>query len=742
MARTCFEPRVEIRLDVNEKKPIRVLHVDDELSFLRVAKECLESQGRFEVDTAVSVLDAAEKMKKKTYDAIISDYQMPEKDGLQSLEELRKSGNSIPFIIFTGKGKEELAIKALNLGADQYLNKLGNPEAVYAELAQGIRCSVERKEAEHRVKESEEKYRRLVENSLQGMLIIQDFRIVFANQALAEISGYSIEELMSLPPDKVKAMIHPDDQKLVWSRFSDRLAGKSVEPRYEYRAIRKDGTVCWLEMFASRVDHNGKPAIQGTIIDITDRKKAEQAPYKNELKPEILVKYNPEAAVYLDHEFKILAANTRFCQLFGYSIEEIKNRKIDETIVPNEMIKEAERLNQDAKNGYASFYTVRKRKNGPLIPVAISAVPVVFEDKLSGYIGSYKDISDAKKAQEEMEESRKHFEMLFNLMADPVAIVDGRGKILEITQKAEEITGFKREELVGKNFLRTKIATTKTKAIMIKNLTKRILGGHIEPYEVEILTKDKRKLLYEINAARIEYKGKPADLVVFRDISIRKKLEEKLRVVGGLTRHDVRNKLCAIRGNIYLLRKTLVGNAEALERLSNMDAAVRQVERILEFAGTYEKLGVEKLAWLDVGKAVDEATSLFSDLKSVKVINQCKGTMLLADSLLRQMFYNLIDNSLKYGEKSQTIRIYCRRLGEDELELIYEDDGIGIPSEIRKHLFTEGAGRGSGYGLFMIKRICEVYGWTITENGKPNRGVRFTVKIPAGKHRKSVWLAK
>jgi PAS domain S-box-containing protein len=322
--------------------------------------------------------------------------------------------------------------------------------------------------------------------------------------------------------------------------------------------------------------------------------------------------------------------------------------------------------------------------------------------------------------------------MLFDLMADPVAVVDGRGKILEVTQKVEEITGFKKEELVGKNFLKVKMFGAKTKAVMIKGLAKRMMGMHVEPYEVEVLKKDGGKLMYEINAAKISYKGKPADLVVFRDILERKNLEEKLRVVGSLTRHDVRNKLSAVTGNAYLLRRKLAGNPEALEQLADMENAVRNVETILEFARTYEKLGVEQLVNMNVGKAVDEAASLFSDLKGVRIVNECRGLTVLADSLLRQLFYNLIDNSLKYGEKTRQIRICYKTSSADKLELVYEDDGVGIPSNMRSSLFKEGftTGKSTGYGLHLIRRICEAYGWTIEETGKQGQGVQFTMAIP------------
>ena len=126
---------------------LRILHVDDDPCILQVSKDILEMEGNFEVDTALSVDEAVKKMEEQSYDAVISDYEMPQKNGLQFLKELREKHNKIPFVIFTGKGREEVAITALNLGADGYYNKQGSPETVYGELAHGIRLAVSRKEA-------------------------------------------------------------------------------------------------------------------------------------------------------------------------------------------------------------------------------------------------------------------------------------------------------------------------------------------------------------------------------------------------------------------------------------------------------------------------------------------------------------------------------------------------------------------------------------------------------------------
>jgi signal transduction histidine kinase len=109
--------------------------------------------------------------------------------------------------------------------------------------------------------------------------------------------------------------------------------------------------------------------------------------------------------------------------------------------------------------------------------------------------------------------------------------------------------------------------------------------------------------------------------------------------------------------------------------------------------------------------------------------NECGGLTVMADSLLRQMFYNLVDNTLKYGEKVSVIRVFFREEG-DVLRLVYEDDGVGVADDVRVNLFREGFGKGTGYGLYLIKRICAAYGWTIQENGKQGEGVRFMMTIP------------
>jgi signal transduction histidine kinase len=104
----------------------------------------------------------------------------------------------------------------------------------------------------------------------------------------------------------------------------------------------------------------------------------------------------------------------------------------------------------------------------------------------------------------------------------------------------------------------------------------------------------------------------------------------------------------------------------------------------------------------------------------------------LADSFLRQLFYNFIDNTRKYGKKTTTIRVHYEKTDQESLKLIYEDDGVGIPYENKTNLFKEGfsTGGSTGFGLFLTNKMIDVYGWQIQENGEPGKGAKFTITIP------------
>jgi len=277
-----------------------------------------------------------------------------------------------------------------------------------------------------------------------------------------------------------------------------------------------------------------------------------------------------------------------------------------------------------------------------------------------------------------------------------------------------------------------------------ENIGRILRGEKLGPSEYMGMKKDGSTFPFIINSIPIIHGNKPVGMRgVIVDITERKKAEEKLDeimnelvtineklgVVGNLTRHDARNKLSVIANNVYLAKQKLAANHGASKYLGDIESAIDHIAEIFDFTKTYEMLGVEELSYMNVEKIVNEAAMLFSALKGAKLVNECQGLMVMADSLLRQLFYNFIDDTLKYGEKVSQIRVYYTE-GEDQLKLIFEDDGVGVPNDEKELIFNEGYGKGTGYGLYLIKKICETYGWTIQETGVPGKGAKFTLTIP------------
>lgn len=176
---------------------IHVLYVDDERDLLYLGKIFLEKNSDFKVTTCESAFSALDSLPEITFDAIISDYQMPKMDGIEFLKTVRNSGNTVPFILFTGRGREEVAIQALNGGADFYLQKGGDPHTQFAELVHIIRQAVKQRRLEANIRDYERREADIINFLPDATFAINTEGIVIAwNQAMEKMTGIRTKEML------------------------------------------------------------------------------------------------------------------------------------------------------------------------------------------------------------------------------------------------------------------------------------------------------------------------------------------------------------------------------------------------------------------------------------------------------------------------------------------------------------------------------------------------------------------
>jgi len=267
-----------------------VLYVDDEESLLELGKVFLEMQGHFTIETTISALEAIEKLKTARYDAVISDYQMPEMDGIAFLKRVRSEFSDIPFILFTGKGREEVVIAAINNGADSYIQKGGDPTAQFAELGYKTRMAVERHNAEDALRNSEQRLADIINFLPDATFVINTDGIVIAwNHAIEEETGIAAADIVGKGNYEYALPFYGERRKILIDLIND-PAGTIWQERYtiqkkeenviiaETRAAQVKGVPRILLCKVSRL-YNKEGRVTGaieSIRDITDAKKSEE----------------------------------------------------------------------------------------------------------------------------------------------------------------------------------------------------------------------------------------------------------------------------------------------------------------------------------------------------------------------------------------------------------------------------------------------------------------------------------
>jgi PAS domain S-box-containing protein len=269
----------------------------------------------------------------------------------------------------------------------------------------------ERKQAEEALRESEEKYRGIIELAPMAIVTMDLKGVITSCNTFMTLSGYSKDEIIGKRFSDI-GFIQMRDLPKYLKMFSSIIRGKVPDP-FEISYRHKDGEPHVGEVYTSLMRKKGKIiSIQSVLMDITERKKKERTIREGQEKFERLFTGNPEAAAYVSSDYHILAVNPRFSELFGYSLDEVKGKSIDDVVVPKDKMEEADMLDKKATEGYVYYDTVRKRKDGSLISVSISAAPITVEGQLIGCVALYKDITERTLMEKKLEEYSQHLEEL------------------------------------------------------------------------------------------------------------------------------------------------------------------------------------------------------------------------------------------------------------------------------------------------------------------------------------------
>jgi len=426
---------------------IRVLYVDDELDLLKIGKIYLERDGTFTVDTLTSASEALTRLKTEWYDTIISDYQMPEMDGITLLKLLKASGNTTPFIIFTGRGREEVAIEALNSGADFYLQKGGDPKSQFAELAHKIRSATSLKKANKAQQESEEKYRTVFENTGTATVVLEESGIIsLANEEFAQLCGFS-KDAIEGKKSWTEFVVKEDLERMQAQHRLRRQDEAKALTHYEFRFVTKTGDLRNIYLSIGVIPGTKKSV--ASLLDITDRKRAEEL-YRT------IFENTGTAMIILEEDNTISYVNDAMEKISGYSKEEIEGRVKWMTLVAAEDLEkmlEYHRLRRACPDSAPRNYECRfVHKNGGLMDAALTVSMIPGTNKS---VISLRDITEFNKTVVALKESEAQYRTIIENMQDLFYRTDLQGNITMVSPRGARLAGYASPDvLIGRNAAR------------------------------------------------------------------------------------------------------------------------------------------------------------------------------------------------------------------------------------------------------------------------------------------------
>ena len=629
--------------------------------------------------------------------------------------------------------------------------------------------AIERKQSEDALRESEQKFRALSEKALVGIYLLQENGFRYVNPRFAEITGYDVEELINTvtPQD----LIHPEDWPMAQENIRKRFSGEASSIRYSARMVRKDGELRDAEVFGTQATYLGKPTIIGTLLDITDRKQAEDQIRTSEAELRGILDSLQDLYYRIDNTDRIVKVSPSSLQVTGYRPEELIGKPAN--VFWRYPQKRQELLAaMQASGGAVHNYEVEGvHKDGSIVWGAINAHFYLDEQgNISGIEGTIRDVTERKQAEEALREEHDTAQRYLDTVEAMIVALDTSGIITLVNRKACELLGYDEQGLIGKNWFTTCLPQSVLEGGLYQLFKQTMAGDHefVEYYENSVLTrkKEERVIAWHNNIMHDDNGCVTGILSAGEDITERKQAEEqarqhqadlahmaRLNTMGEMATgiaHELNQPLAAISTYAAASKKMVESGIKqpkkinaVLESISTQ--ALRASEIIRHVRQFVKKQGPQKTI-LDLNDLIKEVLSFTeSELKKQKIQLHLKLSVNLpsihADAIqIEQVLVNLIRNSLEAMELAPTrkhqmiIRSFLDKEGMLQTEIT--DNGPGIDADTLNHIFepfftTKGAkGMAMGMGLSISRSIIEAHGGRLWAESKLGTGSSFFFTLP------------
>ena len=592
----------------------------------------------------------------------------------------------------------------------------------------------ERKRAEETLRESEERFRLLLQHvpsvSVQGYSM--DGTTQYWNDASESLYGYTAQEAVG--KNLVDLIIPPEMKDDVRKAMTYMAESGQPIPAAELSLMRKDGTRVAVFSSHAIVKRSGSGTELFCIdIDLTERKVAEAAFRQLSADHKVIIDHAPAMVWYKDTKNNFIRVNPAGALAFGLPVEEIEGKSTYD-LFPDF----AEKYYQDdldvINSGKPRLGIIEPMTtaSGEHLWVQTDKIPLMDEQgTITGILLFAVDITGRKRAEDALRESEERFRTIIHSMQFGIVIIDEQTHtIIEANPKALEMIGGNSESVAGSVCHRFICPAELGKCPVTD------LGQNVDSSERVLLNLPGEKVPILKSVIRTTLGGKDVLIESFIDITERKKAEEalalaikKLTLLSGITRHDINNQLTVLRGYLDILRMKQP-DPTLNEYFGKAATAAQCISSMIQFTKEYEKIGVHAPVWQDCRTVVDTVAKQ-APLGKVMMKNDLPvGTEVFADPLIVKVFYNLMDNAVRYGGKITTIRFSVEEA--DDHVIICEDDGDGVVAEEKEKIFERGFGKNTGLGLALSREILSITGITIRETGEPGKGARFEMTVPKG----------